>query len=135
MPYITIYDCPDCGNTEQQRVSQCRTHMDVLTPQQKHNIQEYRQNIIDKKVRLSMSLFNLKRTAETIIGDSSNKPLETFQGVNQSQASDRNQFHTQKATYRKFRPKIGLCPGGEGVDVKHGSFARVMARRKAKHCC
>ena len=136
MPYITIYDCPDCGkNEEQQKHIPCRYNTVILTEQQKKNIQEYRQNIIDKKVRLSMSLYQSNRSSQTIVGDKHNKPLDQFNGVNQSQASDRNQFHTQKPTYKKFRPKIGLGAGGEGIDVKHGSFARIMARRKAKHCC
>ena len=136
MPYITIYDCPDCGkNREQQKLIPCRYNNDILTERQKKNIEEYRQNIIDKKVRLSMSLYQSNRSSQTIVGDKHNKPLDQYYGVNQNQASDRNIFHTQKPTYKKFRPKIGLGAGGEGIDVKHSSFTRIMARRKAKHCC
>lgn len=136
MPYITIYDCPDCGKTEQTtNPFHCSSHIDILTETQRNIIKQTEQNRIDKKVRLSMSLYQSNRATRTIVGDTQYIPLDKFNGVNQSQASDRNQFHTQKPTYKKFRPKIGLGAGGEGVDVKHGSFARIMARKKANNCC
>jgi hypothetical protein len=65
-------------------------------------------------------------------------------GVNWNQMSDRNVAHIQrvivpshgdstKRTLTRARP--GACSaGGVGVDVKHGSYDRYLARLKGKSC-
>jgi hypothetical protein len=64
--------------------------------------------------------------------------------INWNQASDRNVAHIQKVivpshgdstrqTLTRARP--GACSaGGKGVDVKHGSYDRYLARLKGKSC-
>ena len=58
--------------------------------------------------------------------------------------SDRNNAHVQKnvvpthasstkRTVTRNRPGAG-SPGGTGVDVKHGSYERRLARLKGKSC-
>jgi hypothetical protein len=66
-------------------------------------------------------------------------------GVNWNQMSDRKERHIQKAnatgtnpsgnstkhTITRLRPGA-LSPGGAGVDIKHNSYARYLARIKGK---
>jgi hypothetical protein len=72
------------------------------------------------------------------------RPNPTY-GVNWNQMSDRKERHVQKAnapgtnpggnstkhTITRLRPGA-LSPGGAGVDIKHNSYARYLARIKGK---
>lgn len=68
----------------------------------------------------------------------------TASTVNWNQSSDRNVAHIQKNivptrssstkhTITRARPGAG-SPGGVGVDIKHGSYDRYLARLKGKSC-
>ena len=76
--------------------------------------------------------------------DQYQRPEPTY-GVNWNQMSDRKERHIQKAnasgtnpganstkhTITRLRPGA-LSPGGAGVDIKHNSYARYLARIKGK---
>jgi len=94
---------------------------------------EARQRRIQNTVRIPNSQYLDNLTSLTVRGSEKNTPLSTFSYVNQSQASDRNILSNQnKIANPKLRPgKLG--PGGVGVDVKHNSFDRILARKKAQN--
>jgi hypothetical protein len=89
------------------------------------------------------SLYLSELSAFTIVGGSDNRPTYP-PGVNWNQSSDRARAHLQiatvpshgnstKTTLTRHRPGAST-PGGKGVDVKHNSYARYLARRKCR-CC
>ena len=89
------------------------------------------------------SLYLSELSAFTIVGGSDNQPAYS-PGVNWNQSSDRARAHLQiatvpshgnstKTTLTRHRPGAST-PGGKGVDVKHNSYARYIARRKSR-CC
>jgi len=146
MPFITFYDCSNCDNFENNCTSnesnlyapkcpvQCTSCSDNYV-QDPRKI--YIQKQIQNTVRVPTSLYKTDLTALTVrgpqIGSNSNKPLLKYYNVNESQASDRNRLHSQQTIANpKLRPGK-LAPGGTGVDVKHNSFARILARRKAQN--
>lgn len=143
MPFIPFYDCSNCvainhyvcnSGTNGSKPVQCTTCCSGCTidPERK-----YIQKQLQRTVRVPTRQYLDNLTALTVRGDSTNKPQPTYNNVNQSQASDRQKLHTQKSLYLppstpKLRPgKMG--PGGTGVDVKHNSFARILARKKAQN--
>ena len=147
MPFITFYDCSNCDKFENNCSSnksnpytpklpvKCTSCPDnyVIDPQK-----IYIQKQIQNTVRVPASLYMADLAALTVKGQqlpgpNSNKPVPKYYNVNESQASDRNRLHFQGSiTNPKLRPGK-LAPGGTGVDVKHNSFARVLARRKAEN--
>jgi len=98
------------------------------------------------QVRAPASMFSMNLAALTVAGDYKNAPLtnpqQGYYGVNWNQMSDRNVAHLQlsrnvpsrgnstKTTLTRHQPGAA-APGGAGVDVKHGSYARYLARKKA----
>ena len=98
------------------------------------------------QVRAPASMFSMNLAALTVAGNNKNIPLlepaNGYYGVNWNQMSDRNVAHLQlsrnvpsrgnstKTTLTRHRPGAA-APGGAGVDVKHGSYARYLARKKA----
>ena len=99
------------------------------------------QKIIQRQVRVPSSLVAMNLGAFNVRGGTANKPLGTFANVNQSQASDRARFGIQTryvpsrgnstiGSVTRNRPG-SLGPAGAGVDVKHNSYARYLARKKA----
>ena len=71
-----------------------------------------------------------------------NAPLKKFAYVNWNQSSDRatpsqgrrhvpTRGNSTRTTITANRPGAA-APGGEGVDVKHNSYARYLARKKGK---
>jgi len=99
------------------------------------------QKIIQNQVRVSASLYTMNIGALNVRGSSKNNPLPQYAGVNQNQSSDRNRFHIQTAyvptrgnsvrsSITRARPG-SLAPGGVGVDIKHNSYDRYLARLKA----
>lgn len=147
MPFITFYNCSNCDNLTNTCTSnesnpyapkhavQCTScDKDYVNDPQKTYIQKQIQNT----VRVPASLYMTDLTALTVRGqqlpgsNSNNSPLK-YNNVNESQASDRNRLHFQRTIPNpKLRPGQ-LGPGGKGVDVKHNSFARVLARRKGEN--
>ena len=146
MPFITFYDCSNCDSL----TNTCSSNeLNPYTPKlpikctscPENYVQDLRKIYIQKQiqntVRVPASLYITDLAALTVrgpqSGPNSNKPLQQFYYVNESQASDRNRLHFQQSIANpKLRPGK-LAPGGTGVDVKHNSFARVLARRKAQN--
>ena len=97
------------------------------------------QKIIRNMVRMPASLQTLN-VATCNVYNSAN----SANAVNWNQMSDRNVAHIQhivvpsrgnstRRTLTRARP--GACSaGGAGVDVKHGSYDRYLARLKGKSC-
>tara|TARA_B100000902_G_scaffold381069_2_gene417143 strand:- start:81 stop:671 length:591 start_codon:yes stop_codon:yes gene_type:complete len=92
------------------------------------------QQKIQNTVRVPVGLYLNNLASLTVRGDAvKNMPTEQNNFVNQSQASDRANLSVQKQIANpRLRPgKLG--PGGVGVDVKHNSFDRILARKKAQN--
>jgi hypothetical protein len=111
--------------------------------------------LIQNTVRVQSSLYTMNLGALNVY----EKPSDVYQpvnvngtvyvaspGVNWNQMSDRKQPHTQvvvsgsgstyggnslKRTLTRLRPGA-LSPGGTGVDIKHNSYDRYLARIKGK---
>ena len=93
------------------------------------------------QVRAPSSLYTMNIAALNVAGSSDNKVLAQYGNVNWNQASDRNRPSVQttyvpsrgnstRSTQTSARPGAA-SPGGKGVDVKHNSYARYLARKKA----
>lgn len=97
------------------------------------------QKIIRNMVRMPASLQTLN-VATCNVYNTANSAL----AINWNQMSDRNVSHVQRvvvpsrgdSTRRTLtRARPGACSaGGAGVDVKHGSYDRYLARLKGKSC-
>ena len=142
MPLITFYDCSNCTNFENnclpdesnpytpKKPVQCTSCSPNYVPDP---LKTYIQKQIQNTVRVPATLYTADLAALTVRGPPSNAPSLNPTNVNQSQASDRNRLHFQQSIPNpKLRPGR-LGPGGAGVDVKHNSFDRVLARRKAQN--
>ena len=92
--------------------------------------------VIQKTVRVSASLYLASLGALTVYQHPG------LYGVNWNQMSDRARPHYQqitvptrgsstKSTITRARPGAGT-PGGYGVDIKHNSYYRYLARLKGK---
>ena len=107
------------------------------------------QKKIWKQVRVAPSLYMNNLTAITVEGyqtdpskHPSNAPREKYAYVNWKQSSDRavpsiqrayhpSRGNSTRASLTRHRPGAA-GPAGKGVDVKHNSYARYLARKKGK---
>jgi hypothetical protein len=122
-----IIQCKSCGN--------CNGACNI---EAKNEITQKR---IWKQVRAYSSLYTMANASANVGGDFSNLPLPQYNDVNWNQMSDRNRPSVQstivpsrgnstRSSITRERP--GACsPGGKGVDIKHGSYERYLARRKS----
>jgi len=95
--------------------------------------------IIRNMVRMPASLQTLNVATSHVYNECNRATI-----INWNQMSDRNVAHIQRtivpsrgdSTRRTLtRARPGACsPGGAGVDVKHGSYDRYLARLKGKSC-
>tara|TARA_B100000902_G_scaffold399607_1_gene471305 strand:+ start:3396 stop:3797 length:402 start_codon:yes stop_codon:yes gene_type:complete len=87
-------------------------------------------------VRMDSSIYTMSLGVQNVKGGYKNKPQPEYLGVNWNQMSDRAVPSVQTAYVPRSR--TGHRPGGagaagplaNGVDVKHGSYARYLARKK-----
>ena len=110
------------------------------------NDQGAKQKRIWNQVRVSQSEYLLSRATWSVVGGRNNF-ANTANGakypyLNWNQMSDRVKPHIQtayhpsrgnstKTTLTSIKP--GACaPAGKGVDVKHDSYARYLARKKSR---
>jgi hypothetical protein len=101
--------------------------------------QSQKEKIIRNMVRINSSLYTMNLATSHVYNNSN-----SVSNVNWNQMSDRNQAHVQQvvvssrgsSTKRSVtRNRPGACsPGGAGVDVKHNSYDRHLARLKGKTC-
>jgi hypothetical protein len=93
--------------------------------------QEAKQRKIWNVARVASSLYTMNKAVQNVTGDASNIPGANG---NWNQASDRavagvSTYHTSRNTTR-HRPG-GSGAGGVGVDIKHNSYDRYLARKKS----
>ena len=147
---------PDCScnatitnnYTYHQRCITCPTDVSFSNA----GIKEITQKRIQNQVRAPASLYTMNLAALNVTGPSSNAPLTTtgFYNVNWNQSSDRNRAsnsqlpNNQKPRYVPTRGNSltstltahrpgASAPGGIGVDIKHNSYDRYLARLKSKN--
>ena len=97
---------------------------------------EQRQRKIWNVSRVQSSLYTMNIGAQNVVGGENNKPKTEFANVNWNQMSDRAVPGIVKKTMQVSRRRTRAWPGktsapGSGVDVKHDSYARYLARLKA----
>ena len=105
------------------------------------------QLLIQKQRRVSSSALIAEKTGLEVTGPQpSNAATAANAGVNWYQGSDRNLPAGLNVTFRNNVPSRGnstktsitrlrpgsLAPGVTGVDAKHGSYARYLARKRGK---
>ena len=152
MPFLTFFDCSACSrisyydctgtnvvkkngyiyyNVKTNPILSCCSGCSIDTI--KATIQQTIQQKIQNTVRVPTGLYLDNLSSLTVRGDASNNPQSQYNLVNQSQASDRAVMSVQRTLANpRLRPgKLG--PGGVGVDVKHNSFDRILARKKAQN--
>lgn len=100
------------------------------------------QKRIWNQVRVASSLFTMSKQASHILGTPSNLPTAQYFNLNWNQSSDRNLPNIQtnhivpshgnstRSSITRLRPG-SMSPGGKGVDIKHNSYDRYLARRKS----
>jgi hypothetical protein len=97
---------------------------------------EQRQRKIWNVSRVQSSLYTMNKGAQNVVGGENNKPKPAYENVNWNQMSDRAVPGIVKRTMQVPRRRTRAWPGktsapGSGVDVKHDSYARYLARLKA----
>jgi hypothetical protein len=135
----------DCSGEVVYAPAQCQTCPGDLSgswPTRTH-IAESTQKKIWNVVRVPSSLYTMNIGALNVV-DVSNG---TTNFTNWNQMSDRNLPSVQGAYHGLYTPSRGSstktsitrmrpgsgAPGGKGVDIKHNSYARYLARRKASN--
>jgi hypothetical protein len=128
----------DCSGEVVYGPAQCTTCPDDMDSS---GNREATQKKIWNVVRVPSSLYTMNIGALNVV-DVSNQSINF---TNWNQMSDRNVPSIQgayrglyapsrgsstKSSLTRMRPGAG-APGGRGVDVKHNSYARYLARRKA----
>ena len=128
--------CYSCLDANGDIISDCITF-------HKRQKLDQRQKIIQGVVRAPSSLFSMNLAAFNVYDAKvPTGSIANPYGGNQQTMSDRRQRHIVKSSMGTYRgsnstrfTKTAARPGatnapGEGVDVKHGSYARYLARKK-----
>ena len=135
----------ECSSSETRiKPSQCRT--DCTEPSYGLNgtLRKITQKRIWHRVRVPQSLYLSEKASLNVVGGKDNYSLRVVGETtdkNWNQMSDRAVAHKQvanvpsrgnstKKTITRNRPGAST-PGGTGVDVKHNSYSRYLARKKA----
>lgn len=123
-------DCSGCNITE-PNVYTSRCYSCESGP---YDISGIIQKRIWNVVQAQSSLYTMNLSAQNVTGDSNNKPISLFGFVNHNQASDR--AIPSKTIINVPRNKTRHRPGGSGsvasgVDIKHNSYDRYLARKKS----
>lgn len=145
MSYL-VNDC-SCNAGTISNVARCVT---CVTGTQSDTISapqwvEANQRVIQNQVRVPASQYLGSLAAMSVrgslVGRFNNNPTLAYNFVNWNQSSDRAQpaassrvvpshGNSTKRSLTRCRPGAS-CPGGLGVDIKHNSYDRFLARRKA----
>ncbi len=140
MPLYLLNSCGDCsgGTVVTSNAGRCVTCGASLP-----DLTEITQKRMWNQVRAPSSSYTMNIAALNVVGSADNKALAQYGNVNWNQASDRNRPSVQtvyvpsrgnstRSTQTSARPGAA-SPGGKGVDVKHNSYDRYLARKKAGH--
>lgn len=100
--------------------------------------QEQVQRLIWNVARAPSSLYIMNLAAQNVVGGASNAPVGQYGGVNWNQMSDRAVPGVVTGNMNIPRNRTRAWPGhtsapGAGVDVKHDSYARYLARKKVQN--
>jgi hypothetical protein len=132
-----ITQCRSCGCTYTCDASGCGPS--VCSPANLTNITQKR---IWRTVRVPASEYVMNLSSLTAY----QRPSANYNGVNWNQMSDRalpansqvsnitvvpSRGNSTRSSLTRDRPG-SQSPGGKGVDIKHGSYARYLARLKGK---
>jgi len=95
--------------------------------------QKQTQKLIWNVSRASSSLYTMNLASQSVVGGINNIPVN---GMNWNNMSDRANPSVIPTTMNIPRRRTRLIPGqlsaaGTGVDVKHNSYHRYLARKKA----
>ena len=131
--------CGDCFVSNTKKPVQCKacTDDDITKPADyMRALQEANQRKIWNGARVEASLLVMNKGVQNVTGTATNDPLVSNGNVNWNQASDRNRAGV--STYRTSRNTTRHRPGGSGaggvgVDIKHNSYDRYLARKKSGH--
>jgi hypothetical protein len=135
-------DCACLGATTPVFVVQCKSCGSCNGECNISEKNKMTQKRIWKQVRVSTSLYTMALSSASVVGTLNNKPILAYNYVNWNQSSDRNKPSVQKLvvptngnstrrTLTSNRPGAS-SPGGIGVDVKHNSYDRRLAKLKGE---
>ncbi len=142
MPTSNLCNC--MNNIIQNNINQCKSCGNSLCDQEcKNIILKQREKIIQNQVRVSESQMIDVKGAITIGSDYLNNPANSSNYPFKNM-SDRRNASVQKSWNvssrgNSVRSSVTSCkpgsltPGGKGVDVKHGSYARYLGKLKSKN--
>lgn len=139
-----VNGCPDCPNNECDNCDNCDNNPERKPSRRytgcvsKDHLEKYNRKRIQKTVMLSSSEYLMNKSALNV-----STPIITDVTSN-SQASDRKEaaenitnIRTRNSnSLRKTRLSVkpgALAPGGKGVDVKHNSYERYLAKKKGRN--
>jgi hypothetical protein len=110
---------PICPQPYSQSSPYCRQ-----TPQTKYQIDQ----IINKQVRMDSSLYISKRVRASV-------PIKNgvWNNMSDQQVPSIQKKYMNYSAYPAYPG--GMTPGGSGVDVKHGSYARYLNKLKGNCNC
>jgi hypothetical protein len=145
-------DCSGCSYDFSYNVVGCKTCHGISGESLINYYSFITQKRIQNQVRAPASLYTMNLAALNVRGDKNNAPKTTsgFYNVNWNQSSDRNRAansdlptnvkiryvptrgNSTKHSLTRARPGAS-APGGQGVDVKHNSYDRYLARLKSNN--
>ena len=119
--------CRACGNKGQTISSQNNA---------------YTIKLIENTVRVPSSEYTMNKSALNVYVQPQVNPTKSLYGVNWNQMSDRvvpsvlktnvpSHGNSTRTSLTRMRPG-STCAAGKGVDIKHGSYDRYLARLKGK---
>ena len=111
-------------------------------PQFSNENNAYTIKIIENTVRVPSSEYTMNKSALNVYIPPYVNPTNSLYGVNWNQMSDRavpsvlktnvpSHGNSTRSSLTRMRPG-STCAAGKGVDIKHGSYHRYLARLKGK---
>jgi len=147
---VTLNLCECSTNIIQNTVVQCKSCGNTFCDDNcKNNILKQTEKIIQNQVRVSESQLLDVKGALTIGADYLKKPVNLSDSYPFKNMSDRREAHGMRNAHgmlytnvptrgNSVRSSVTSCkpgstaPGGKGVDVKHGSYARYLGKLKSR---
>ena len=116
----------------------CGTNEQIISNQNN----AYTIKLIENTVRVPSSEYTMNKSALNVYVQPQVNPSKSLYGVNWNQMSDRaipgvlktnvpSHGNSTRTSLTRMRPG-STCAAGKGVDIKHGSYDRYLARLKGK---